>query len=298
MRSHIVRRGKGASVADHYDGLSKNQLIALLRKKDAEKKLGLVWERDEIEADAAVDANFVACSIDPDLSDGVTPWRNLVIEGDNFDALRWLRMTHAKRVKCIYIDPPYNTGNRDWVYNDHYVDANDRYRHSTWLEFLFRRLTLARDLLSPDGVMLVSINDENRAKLELMMDEALPGMRVGSLVWRTRDTTSAKGRNFSDVHEHVLIYGNNKFEFNGAAKTKGKYKNPDNDPRGDWNTDPLTLAFDRYERPNLFYPLHNPSTDIWYPCDPDRVWCFASRARLKAGQRTQSAPMKDQIAEV
>ena len=76
--------GEGARVADHYDGLSKNQLVALLRKKDAEKKLGLVWERDEIEADAAVDANFVACSIDRDLSDGAAPWRNLVIEGDNF----------------------------------------------------------------------------------------------------------------------------------------------------------------------------------------------------------------------
>lgn len=123
--------GEGTRVADHYDGLSKNQLVALLRKKDAEKKLGLVWERDEIEADAAVDANFVACSIDIDLSDGTAPWSNMVIEGDNFDALRWLRMTHAHRVKCIYIDPPYNTGSRDWVYNDHYVDANDRYRHST-----------------------------------------------------------------------------------------------------------------------------------------------------------------------
>lgn len=280
-------------MADQYDILSKAQLASLLRKRDAEKKLGLVWERDEIEADAAIDANFVACTIDPALSDGAAPWRNLLIEGDNFDALRWLRMTHAHRVKCIYIDPPYNTGNKDWVYNDHYIDPNDRYRHSTWLEFLFRRLSLARDLLSPDGVILVSINDENRAKLELMMDESLPGMRVGSLVWRTRDTTSAKGKNFSDVHEHILVYGNEGFEFNGSAKSRSKYKNPDNDPRGDWNVDPLTLAFDRYDRPNLFYPLHNPVTDIWYPCDRDRVWCFASKLRLKDGQMTRSAPMED-----
>jgi adenine-specific DNA-methyltransferase len=86
----------------------------------------------------------------------------LVIEGDNFDALRWLRMGFAGRVKCIYIDPPYNTGHKDWVYNDRYFDANDRYRHSTWLEFLYRRLVLARDLLSEDGVIFISINDENR----------------------------------------------------------------------------------------------------------------------------------------
>jgi hypothetical protein len=145
---HRLQRGLG-QLADHYETLSKAQLISLLRKKDAEKKLGLVWERDEIEADAAIDANFVACAVDPALSDGTGPWRNLVIEGDNFDALRWLRMAYAKRVKCIYIDPPYNTGEKDWVYNDHYIDKNDRYRHSTWLEFLYRRLTLARDLDLP-----------------------------------------------------------------------------------------------------------------------------------------------------
>lgn len=148
-------------MADHYETLSQVQLVSLLRKKDAEKKLGLVWERNEIESDAAIDANFVACTIDPALSDGAAPWRNLVIEGDNFDALRWLRMTYAHRVKCIYIDPPYNTGEKDWVYNDHYIDKADRYRHSTWLEFLYRRIALARDLLSNDGVIFVSINDEN-----------------------------------------------------------------------------------------------------------------------------------------
>lgn len=106
-------------LADHYESLSQSQLVNLLRKRDNEKKLGLVWERDEIEADAAIDANFIACTLDTGLSDGAAPWRNLVIEGDNFDALRWLRMTYARRVKCIYIDPPYNTGNKDWVYNDH-----------------------------------------------------------------------------------------------------------------------------------------------------------------------------------
>lgn len=282
-------------MSDIYEGLSKAQLVNLLRKREGEKKLGLVWERNEIEADAAIDANFVACALDQELSDGVAPWRNLIIEGDNYDALRWLRMTHSNRVKCIYIDPPYNTGNKDWVYNDHYIDQNDRYRHSTWLEFLYRRLSLASQMLTNDGVIFVSINDENRSKIELLMDEVFPGKRVGSLVWRTRDTTSAKGQNFSDVHEHILIYANEGFSFSGTAKSRSKYKNPDNDPRGDWNTDPLTLAFDHIDRPNLFYPLHNPKTDVWYPCDHDRVWCFASKHRLKDGQSTRAAPMEDQI---
>ena len=100
---------------------------------------------------------------------------------------------------------------------------------------------------------MVSINDENRARLEMLMEEVFPGRRVGSLVWRTRDSTSAKLSNFSDVHEHVLIYANPNFSFNGRDKTQKKYKNPDNDPRGPWNGDPLTLAFDRFQRKNLYY---------------------------------------------
>jgi len=285
-------------LADHYEALSRTQLVNLLRKRDSEKKLGLVWERDEIEADAAIDANFISCVLDPALSDGTAPWRNLVIEGDNFDALRWLRMTHARRVKCIYIDPPYNTGNKDWVYNDHYIDSNDRYRHSTWLEFLFRRLELARDLLASDGVILVSINDENRAKLEMMMDEAMPGMRLGTFVWRTRQGSNAdQGSFLSPDHEHILVYGRPQFRFSGTEKSFEMYTNPDDDPNGEWQKDNLTLGFDYKERPNLYYALHDPKTDIWYPANPDRVWVYATKSRLKAGQRVQARPMEDFIAD-
>jgi adenine-specific DNA-methyltransferase len=152
-----------------------------------------VWEREGIDSDRALNSDFVALELDQELS--TTPadergWRNLVIEGDNWDALRALRVSHTGRVKCILIDPPYNTGARDFVFNDRYVGANDRYRQSLWLETLYRRLLLARDLLAPDGVMLVCINDENRARLDLLMEQALPGMRLGSFVWRTKDIHS------------------------------------------------------------------------------------------------------------
>jgi adenine-specific DNA-methyltransferase len=281
-----------------YDLLSREELIALLEKRDREKKLGLVWERDEIEADLAVDANFIAATLVPELSDKPAPWRNLVIEGDNYDALRWLRMTMAGRIKCIYVDPPYNTGNKDWVYNDHYVSADDRWRHSTWLEFLYRRFTLARDLLTEDGVILVSINDENRAKLELMLDEALPGMRIGSLVWRNRTGSNADQLAFmSPDHEHVLVFANSGFQFGGTAKTYELYFNPDDDPRGDWTSGDLTLGFDRTQRPNLYYPLRDPETDTWYPCNPDGVWRYASRARLKEGQSVQTKTMEEFLAD-
>lgn len=284
-------------MAGKYDDLGREQLVALLEKRDREKKLGLVWERDEIEADAAIDRNFVACEIVPELSEKAAPWRNLVIEGDNYDALRWLRMAYAGKVKAIYIDPPYNTGNKDWVYNDHYVDRDDRYRHSTWLEFLYRRLTLARDLLTDDGVILVSINDEQRAKLELLMDEVLPGMRVGSLVWRTKDSSNDAERNLSSVHEHVLVYGRGGFSFLGYLLDKSKYSNRDNDPRGDYSLDPITKAHDYIDRPNTYYPIQDPKTGWWYPCNPDSVWRFASEDRETTKKRLRSDSIEELIRQ-
>ncbi|MHA3916664.1 site-specific DNA-methyltransferase [Halovulum sp. GXIMD14793] len=261
-----------------YDDLNKTQLIELLEKHDRTKKLGLVWERDEIDADKALDHDFIVAQIDGDLSDKPAPWDNLVIEGDNYDALRWLRMTHRGRVKCIYIDPPYNTGNKDWVYNDRYMSADDRFRQSTWLEFLYRRLMLARDLLAEDGVILISINDDQRALLELMADEALPGMRVGSFVWRNRTGgNDAKGAFYNDNHEHVLAYCKSDFRFVGNLRNEAAYSNPDDDPRGPWTKDNLTKAHDRFQRPNTYYPVLDPETGVWYPCNPDQVWRYPSR---------------------
>jgi adenine-specific DNA-methyltransferase len=280
-----------------YDDLSKTQLIELLEKRDRTKKLGLVWERDEIAADAAVDENFVACEIVPELSDKAAPWSNMVIEGDNFDALRWLRMTHSGAVKCIYIDPPYNTGNRDWVYNDAYVDKEDRYRHSTWLEFLYRRMMLARDLLAEDGVLLVSISDEQRSKLEMLLDEALPGMRLGSFVWRTKDSSNDADRNLSSVHEHVLAYAKPAFSFLGYLLDDKKYRHDDQDGRGKYSLDPITKAHDYLERENTYYPIQDPTTGWWYPCSPDSVWRFATKDRVKPGQKLRSATIEGLIAD-
>jgi adenine-specific DNA-methyltransferase len=100
-----------------YRDLSNEQLIALLEARDR-RKLGLVWERDAIEQDLALNADFVALEEMPELSVGEGVRENFIIEGDNFDALRALRIAYAGQVKCIYIDPPYNTGNRDFVYNE------------------------------------------------------------------------------------------------------------------------------------------------------------------------------------
>lgn len=283
--------------------LNEQELRRLLVEHLTRQKLGLYWEASAIERDAVLNANLVLPRLVEEWShrpEGIgeeQAHRNIIIEGDNFDSLRLLKATHAGKIRVIYIDPPYNTGNKDWVYNDHYVGANDRWRHSQWLEFLYRRLTLARDLLTTDGVILVSINDENRARLELLMDEVFPGMRVGSLVWRTKDSTSRTESNLSEVHEHILVYGREGFSFVGSSKSTKKYKNPDNDPRGPWNIDPLTVNADRFERAGFFYPLQNPVTGLWYPCDPDRVWAYASETRIKNLDRIRSGSMEHWIRE-
>jgi adenine-specific DNA-methyltransferase len=109
-------------VANRYEHLSRDELIALLARRDASRKLGLVWERDEPEHDAALNDDFVLLHMEPELSIGAAPFENFLIEGDNFDALRYLQIAYKGRIKCIYIDPPYNTGNRDFLYNDAFVD--------------------------------------------------------------------------------------------------------------------------------------------------------------------------------
>lgn len=266
------------------DKMSATELRRMLAEHLTKQKLGLYWERNAIEHDQALNANIVLPRLVSEWShtpDGCTQHQNLIIEGDNFDSLRLLRSTHAGRIRVIYIDPPYNTGNKDWVYNDSYVGANDRWRHSQWLEFLYQRLTLARDLLTSDGVILVSINDENRSRLELLMDEVFPGRRLGSLVWRTKDTGNDLTQRFSHVHEHVLVYANSGFSFNGKPTDKSKFRNPDNDPRGEWSPQPLTKAHSYLDRENTYYPIQDPGTGYWYPCDPNRVWAYASEKVIK-----------------
>lgn len=272
--------------SEHLGTLNAAQLRRLLTEHLTQQKLGLYWESSAIERDLALNANVVLPRLNEAYSHGLqdkatTGTANLIIEGDNYDSLRLLKSTHAGKVRVIYIDPPYNTGNRDWVYNDRYVGANDRWRHSQWLEFLYRRLTLAKDLLTQDGVIMVSINDENRARLELLMDEVLPGRRVGSLVWRTKDTGNDLSQRFSHVHEHVLVYANPGFSFNGRATDRSKFRNTDGDPRGDWSPQPLTKAHTFTERENTYYPVQNPDTGYWYPCDPDSVWRYASEKEIR-----------------
>jgi adenine-specific DNA-methyltransferase len=205
-----------------YDDLSKEELVRLLQARDLRDatRFGLVWEANEIERDKALNADFVALDLDETLSCGPKdgPWKNLIIEGDNFDALRYLRMTFAGRVKCIYIDPPYNTGNSDFVYNDKYVNKDDLWRHSTWCEFMYQRLVIAKDLLTDNGAIFVSIDDNEVASLRLLMDRVFGASNfISTLIWEKGKKGDAKL--VSVTHEYVLVYAASKSSLMSGGTT-------------------------------------------------------------------------------
>jgi adenine-specific DNA-methyltransferase len=249
-------------MADNYDDYTKDQLVRLLRERDRRPRFGLVWERDEIDHDLSVNNDFVALDWDANLSCGESAKDNLIIEGDNFDALRYLRMTHAGRVKCIYIDPPYNTGNRDFIYNDRFVDKDDAYRHSKWLEFLYRRLELAKELLTEDGVIFVSIDDNEVFHLGLLMEQVFGAANfVANVIWQKVDSPKNTAQHFSDDHEYIICCALNKATWrpNRVPRTEAmnaRYKNPDNDPRGPWLLSDLAA---RNPYSLGIYPITTPS---------------------------------------
>jgi len=266
-----------------------------------ERRIGLCWEppaAETYESDAAASMLPLRLRLEPSLSLPNHDRGNLILEGDNLLALRLLHRTHRGKIDAIFIDPPYNTGATSWVYNDKRVDQTHRFRHSLWLDFLAQRLALARDLLSPTGILAVCIGDETRWLLEGLLEHLMRGRRIGSLVWRSRQGANDPDHGLSIDHEHILLYGGHAIEairLGGIAKTFAMYSNPDQDPRGDWQSDNLTAPKNYQERPLTYYPLQDPQTGYWYPCNPDAVWRFASESR-SAG-KTRKASMEQHIRE-
>lgn len=257
----------------NYRDLTHEQLIALLEARDR-KKFGLVWERDAIEHDRALNDDFVVFDAMPELNAGTGPHENLIIEGDNFGSLRALRVAYAGKVKCIYIDPPYNTGNRDFVYNDRFVDKDHNWRHSMWLEFMFQRLTLARELLAQDGAIFVSIDDNEIFHLGLLMNEVFgEGNFLANIIWQKRTSPDARLK-LGAAHEYILAFAANKdaLTLNKAPlgeKDRNAYSNPDDDIRGSWTSADFTA---QGFRPNQMYKLTTPTGR---KLEPPRGRCWA-----------------------
>ncbi len=271
----------------NYSDLSNGELIRLLEARDRQDatRFGLVWEANEVERDRALNQDFVALDLDPLLSAGDAPWRNLIIEGDNFDALRYLRMTFAGRVKCIYIDPPYNTGNRDFIYNDRFVEKEDLWRHSKWVEFMYQRLALAKNLLREDGVIFVSIDDNELFGLGLLMNQVFgEGNSIATVIWQKRYGGGAKTKHVVSLHEYVLCYALNKEALgtltlppDPEARKRYKFRDAKLESRGPYFTQPLaTTSMDT--RPNLRYPIPFQNEEIW----PEKQWQWSKERTMEA----------------
>jgi adenine-specific DNA-methyltransferase len=236
--------------------------------------------------------------------------KNLFIEGDNLDALKLLQEAYLNKVKMIYIDPPYNTG-KDFIYSDDFresaesyfrrsnqkdaegnrmiqnTEANGRF-HSDWLSMLYPRLRLAHRLLRDDGAIFISIGDDEVGNLRKVCDEVFGEQNyVGTFVWRRRVSSALAERLVSTDHEYVVTYQRTNYTALGVPKTFEHYSNPDNDPRGDWIADNLTVGMNKELRPNQFYPLVDPKTSKVYPANPNRVWAYIpeSMNRLIADER-------------
>ncbi len=231
-----------------YQNLSKEELLKLVEKQDKElasKKYGLCWdserEPEEVVLNCAdnlpVLKRVKGKEIRTDDSED-----NILIEGDNYHALTVLNYTHKGKIDVIYIDPPYNTGNKDFKYNDRFVEKEDSYRHSKWLNFMEKRLNLAKNLLKKTGVIFVSIDDNEMAQLKMLCDKIFGQDNfISTLVWNKKNVVQNDARFFSTNHEYIHCYAKNIPDviFNLLPRTdelNARYNNPDNDPRGLWTS--------------------------------------------------------------
>ncbi len=201
---------------------------------------------------------------DDALSAGDTTSQNMVIQGDNLDAVKALLPYYAGRVKCIFIDPPYNTKSAF----EHY---DDNLEHSQWLAMMFPRLRLLRELLAEDGSIWVTIDDNEAHYLKVIMDEVFGRKNFfSSICWNSRKSKQSDAK-ISLAHNHVICFAKNKdiYHLNRLPVEKEKFSNPDNDPKGSWKADP----FDAPQiRKNLEYPILNPNTGIEYKPPMGRHW--------------------------
>ncbi len=218
------------------------------------EKLGaciLSWPGKDEARELARSQSLCTLQADPGRSIEFDEAQSLFIEGDNLDALKLLLPSFEGRIKMIYIDPPYNTG-IDFVYSDrHSADPLSSRKsedtHHGWLSMMFPRLILARRLLKEDGVIFVSIDDNEVHHLRMMMNEVFGEENfVTTIVWEKKFSPQNDARWFSDNHDYILLFARNKEGWRPrllprTAETDSRYKNPDNDPRGPWTSSDLTV---------------------------------------------------------
>ncbi|MFI3156996.1 MAG: site-specific DNA-methyltransferase [Methylococcaceae bacterium] len=205
---------------------------------------------------------------------------NKLIFGDNLLALKALEQEYAGKVKCVFIDPPYNTGSA-------FTHYDDGLEHSIWLSLMRDRLEIIRSLLSDDGSLWITIDDNEAHYLKVLCDELFGrGNFVANVMWEKKFSPQNDAKWLSQNHDHILVFSKNKEIWRPnllarSQKQEKNFKNPDNDPRGAWSSADYTCAKSKDERPNLYYPIMNPNTnqEVWP--NPIRVWAFDKNTHEK-----------------
>ena len=269
-------------------------------------------------ANAPINATLRPC---PEESVNFDTTQNLYIEGDNLDVLKCLKETYLHKVKMIYIDPPYNTGN-DFVYEDDFAESAAEYLansgqfdeqgnrlvtntesngrfHTDWLNMIYPRLKVARDLLTEDGVIFISIDDNEVENLKKVCNEIFGEQNfVGNIIWQSR-TSISNDDEISTNHNHTIIFSKNreKLSFGGDDIDESDYSNPDNDPRGPWKLVPIDA---NHVGGDTNYPIRNPKTGVDYYPPNGRIWCYNKSTldslmkdnRIKFGLTDDSSPKR------
>lgn len=223
---------------------------------------------------------------------------NIYITGDNLDALKHLLKSYEGKIKCIYIDPPYNTGSDEFAYNDKFVFTKDELvrklsideehaerildlinrgsaSHSAWLTFMFPRLLLARDLLAKDGAMFISIDDNEQANLRLVCDSIFGEENfVAVFPWRKRTAKSDVPFGVSQDYEVIVCYAKTDKFIAGIEKNTRRYFETDDFPGREWRYHDLTKQTTAQERPNSYFTIVNPKNGSEYPADANRTWAI------------------------
>ncbi len=269
--------------------------LSLIEYELTKKKYGLVWEEHEEKVDEDLKTQIPTFEEvkDKEIVSNKEDKFNFLLEGDNLHSLYLLEKTHKGKVKFIYIDPPYNRGSNDFIYDDDFIGKEDEYKHSKWLSFMNRRLQLAKRLMDKESsVILISIDENECHNLKLLCDEIFgENNYIGDFIRKTKSSTNDADSFFNLQHEYCLIYKQGNFSFNGVDKDLDGYKNPDNDPNGRWkSSDPSAKS----GGDSTYFPIENPITgQIDYP-PTGRYWAF-SKSTLEKYIQTGKVKFKDKI---
>ncbi|MDD4110681.1 MAG: site-specific DNA-methyltransferase, partial [Clostridia bacterium] len=200
----------------NFENMTKEELLKYIKELSEEQngKYGLIWDKEKEPEEIVVNCDKYIPVLKEIKEKGVSNGgqTNLLIEGDNFHSLSVLNYTHKEQIDIIYIDPPYNTGNKDFVYNDKFIDIEDGYRHSKWLNFMEKRLKIARNLLKEDGMIFISIDDNELFQLKLLCDKIFGENNfINNIVVKSSEASGSKmshiEKKFPKIKEYILIYG-------------------------------------------------------------------------------------------